>query len=67
MEAQKASIAASETKLAEMRRTMKIAMQRFTDMKSMIFFTIIALYMCVIRMGFGWLEHYYTQLLPSPL
>ena len=27
-------MAASENKLAEMRKTMKIAMQRFTDMKS---------------------------------
>ena len=34
METQKATMAASENKLAEMRKTMKIAMQRFTDMKS---------------------------------
>ena len=34
METQKATMAASENKLAKMRKTMKIAMQRFTDMKS---------------------------------
>ena len=34
VETQKATMAASENKLAEMRKTMKIAMQRFTDMKS---------------------------------
>ena len=34
VESQKASITVSETKMAEMRRTMKIAMQRIQDMKS---------------------------------
>ena len=34
-EAQKASITASENKMTEMKKTMKIAMQRFSEMKSM--------------------------------
>ena len=36
VDTQKASMAASESKLAEMKKTMKIAMQRFTDMKGIL-------------------------------